>query len=65
MFYSRHYAGDTLTGLEFKEGEAWKKVLGPVFIYINSDSGSEEPHAALWIDAKKQVLNSGDSLINQ
>ncbi|KAI5648048.1 hypothetical protein M9H77_34053 [Catharanthus roseus] len=55
MFYSRHYAGDTLTGLEFKEGEAWKKVLGPVFIYINSDSGSEEPHAALWIDAKKQM----------
>lgn len=56
MFYSRHYAGSTLTGLKFKEGEPWKKVFGPVFIYLNSYPGSEEPNQALWKDAKNQVL---------
>ncbi|KAI5654776.1 hypothetical protein M9H77_31963 [Catharanthus roseus] len=55
VFDSHHYAGETLTGLKFKKGEPWKKVFGPVFIYLNSNSDSEEPHEALWKDAKNQM----------
>ncbi|KAI5654686.1 hypothetical protein M9H77_31873 [Catharanthus roseus] len=54
MFHSHHYVGETLTGLKFKNGETWKKVFGPVFIYLNSDSGSDSEEA-LWKDAKNQM----------
>ena len=53
MFLSSHYAGDDLTP-NFAQGEAWKKVFGPVFIYLNSVMPGEDP-VTLWDDAKIQV----------
>lgn len=53
MFFSTHYAGVPLI-TRFAEGEPWKKVFGPVFIYLNSASKNEDP-AILWDDAKEQV----------
>lgn len=56
MFLSAHYGGEDLV-LKLKQDEPWKKVLGPVFFYINSflDSDSDDPKAWLWEDAKQQV----------
>ncbi|KAL3527466.1 hypothetical protein ACH5RR_012122 [Cinchona calisaya] len=54
-FYSRHYAGDTLKGLQFEDGEPWKKVFGPIFTYLNSNSDNVEPFS-LWEDAKQQSI---------
>lgn len=56
MFFSTHYAGLPLM-LDFHEGEAWKKVFGPVFIYLNSLPAGEDP-LALWTDAKQQVMQN-------
>ncbi|KAK2996012.1 hypothetical protein RJ640_013902 [Escallonia rubra] len=53
MFFSTHYAGEHL-GLEFSDGEPWKKVFGPVFVYLNSVSKDEDP-LTLWADAKEQM----------
>lgn len=55
MFVSTHYAGKE-TGMKFKEGEAWKKVFGPVSIYLNSLSSREDNTLQLWDNAKQQVL---------
>ncbi|KAI3462155.1 hypothetical protein Pfo_018818 [Paulownia fortunei] len=52
VFFSGHYAGPTF-GVRLRNGEPWKKVFGPVFMYLNSDS-SNKP-SALWEDAKKQM----------
>jgi hypothetical protein len=38
----------------FQDGEPWQKVLGPVFIYLNS-APPGMPLSALWEDAKRQV----------
>ncbi|KAF5962113.1 hypothetical protein HYC85_003322 [Camellia sinensis] len=53
MFFSTHYAGDNLT-IKLRDGETWKKVFGPVLIYLNSVS-VEEDALTLWEDAKEQV----------
>ncbi|CAN4106713.1 unnamed protein product [Withania somnifera] len=55
MFFSTHYAGEILT-LRFRNGEPWKKVFGPVFIYLNSISSDAEDILTLWADAKEQML---------
>lgn len=55
MFVSAHYGGEDLV-VKFEEGEAWKKVFGPVFIYINSTQ-AEDTALQLWEDAKNQVIN--------
>lgn len=57
MFLSAHYAGDYLNP-KFEQGEAWKKVFGPVFIYLNSviDGDGADPLITLWDDAKNQML---------
>ncbi|CAI9116110.1 OLC1v1017178C1 [Oldenlandia corymbosa var. corymbosa] len=53
IFHTSHYAGQDLL-LKFEDGEVWKKVLGPVCIYLNSASmGAEAP--AFWDDAKEQM----------
>ncbi|KAL9152129.1 hypothetical protein ABFS82_11G099200 [Erythranthe guttata] len=52
VFFSGHYAGPNF-GVRLRNGEPWKKVYGPVFMYLNSDT-SDEPRA-LWEDAKKQM----------
>lgn len=53
MFLSCHYAGQDLLP-RFRAGEPWKKVFGPVFIYLNSAPRGDDPFW-LWEDAKIQV----------
>ncbi|XP_019053046.1 PREDICTED: probable rhamnogalacturonate lyase B [Nelumbo nucifera] len=53
MFISAHYSGENI-GPMFRNGEPWKKVFGPVFIYLNSLPLGEDLHT-LWRDAKKQA----------
>ncbi|KAI3806674.1 hypothetical protein L1987_22587 [Smallanthus sonchifolius] len=52
MFISAHYGGNDLV-VKFSEGEQWKKVFGPVFMYLNSIFTGEDP-LTLWDDAKNQ-----------
>lgn len=54
MFVSTHYAGKEVS-MRFGEGEAWKKVFGPVFTYLNSDPTGTENLGSLWEDAKNQM----------
>ncbi|CAA7387655.1 unnamed protein product [Spirodela intermedia] len=54
MFVSTHYAGGDLE-LKFREGELWKKVFGPVFIYLNSTPRRGTDPLYLWEDAKSQA----------
>lgn len=53
MFVSTHYAGEVV-GMRFQDGEPWKKVFGPVLVYLNSVSAGDIP-LNLWEDAKQQV----------
>ncbi|CAK8561778.1 unnamed protein product [Lathyrus sativus] len=53
MFVSTHYAGKEVT-MAFKEGETYKKVFGPVFVYLNTDS-SKNGNSNLWSDAVQQL----------
>lgn len=53
MFLSGHYAGQDLVP-KFRGGQPWKKVFGPVYIYLNSSSIGDDP-LWLWEDAKIQV----------
>ncbi|KAK2981042.1 hypothetical protein RJ640_005934 [Escallonia rubra] len=53
MFVSSHYAGEDLV-VKFGTGEIWKKVFGPVFIYLNSVSDGAQA-LSLWDDAKYQM----------
>lgn len=41
-------------------GEAWKKVFGPVFIYLNSTYDSSDA-LQLWEDGKSQVFSFNSS----
>lgn len=55
-FISGHYVGADMEA-HYRPGEAWKKVLGPVFIYLNSEStGNNPPQDLLWEDAEQQVF---------
>ncbi|KAF9670860.1 hypothetical protein SADUNF_Sadunf13G0112900 [Salix dunnii] len=53
MFTSTHYTGMELD-TKYRNGEAWKKVFGPVFVYLNNVP-SEKDDRTLWDDAKKQA----------
>ncbi|KAL5559926.1 hypothetical protein UlMin_036137 [Ulmus minor] len=56
MFLSAHYAGEDMV-LKFQENEAWKKVFGPVFFYLNSlPPYGDDPLIHLWEDAKNQMM---------
>ena len=46
---------------KFGPDEAWKKVFGPVFIYVNSVYGDGDPFW-LWEDAKEQVPHEKENL---
>ncbi|KAI3915767.1 hypothetical protein MKW92_040113 [Papaver armeniacum] len=53
VFLSSHYIGQDGVPI-FQDGEAWKKVYGPVFIYLNTGpAGTKE--SALYDDAEKQL----------
>ncbi|KAB1200277.1 Rhamnogalacturonate lyase [Morella rubra] len=56
MFLSAHYGGEDLV-LKLKPDEPWKKVFGPIFIYLNCepDGNDDDPVLRLWEDAKKQM----------
>jgi rhamnogalacturonan endolyase len=54
MFVSTHYAGKDVR-VNFEEGEPWKKVFGPIFVYLNSASSQNNPQQVLWENAKEQV----------
>lgn len=56
MYVSAHYAGADLVP-KVRGGEYWKKVFGPVFMYVNSSWLSTDPQL-LWEDAKIQVVRS-------
>ncbi|KAF8707183.1 hypothetical protein HU200_030429 [Digitaria exilis] len=53
MFLGTHYIGDDIV-LNIGDGEYWKKVMGPVFIYLNS-SPKRGDLRALWDNAKIQA----------
>ncbi|KAJ8543971.1 hypothetical protein K7X08_025589 [Anisodus acutangulus] len=53
MFVSTHYAGEDLA-ISFQHGETWKKVIGPVFIYLNTNAAAKANPSILWNDAKKR-----------
>ncbi|XP_050234892.1 probable rhamnogalacturonate lyase B [Mercurialis annua] len=53
MFLSAHYSGEDLV-LKLNPGEPWKKVFGPVFMYVNSAEHIEDAYS-LWNDAKEQM----------
>lgn len=53
IFVTSHYAGPDLI-VKFEPGEIWKKVFGPVFIYLNSVP-DENNALSLWEDAKEQM----------
>ncbi|KAK4742106.1 hypothetical protein SAY87_000107 [Trapa incisa] len=54
VFVSAHYSGEDLV-MKFGPGEAWKKVFGPVFVYLNSLPPEGDP-ISLWDDAKQQFI---------
>ncbi|CAN1766490.1 Rhamnogalacturonate lyase [Linum perenne] len=54
VFHSTHYTGADMM-IPFQANETWKKVYGPVFIYLNSLD--QEQQIPLWEDAKDQLLN--------
>ncbi|KAL8094219.1 hypothetical protein AgCh_035922 [Apium graveolens] len=56
VFFSNHYSGKKLD-LHFGDGEAWKKVYGPVFVYMNSapNKNVNDLHSTLWTDVKRQA----------
>ncbi|XP_043708193.1 probable rhamnogalacturonate lyase B [Telopea speciosissima] len=54
MFISLHYAGEDLS-MKVRDREHWKKVFGPVYIYLNS-AFDDEHVLSLWDDAKNQML---------
>ncbi|KAK4850741.1 hypothetical protein QYF36_009409 [Acer negundo] len=59
LFHSVHYSGADLI-LRFQQGEPWKKVFGPIFIYINSLLDGDDP-LLLWEDAKQQMVMEVES----
>ncbi|KAK8505130.1 hypothetical protein V6N13_025996 [Hibiscus sabdariffa] len=54
IMHSVHYSGEELL-LKFGTNEPWKKVFGPIFIYLNSLSDPEDDPRSLWEDAKEQM----------
>ncbi|OMP01641.1 hypothetical protein COLO4_11705 [Corchorus olitorius] len=61
VFASGHYVGKDIDTY-FEQGKPWKKVLGPVFIYLNSASTKDsDSHKTLWGDAKRQLRDEIES----
>ncbi|KAK1282216.1 hypothetical protein QJS10_CPB22g00212 [Acorus calamus] len=54
MFHGTHYIGDDIVA-SFANGEAWRKVYGPVFVYLNSTRSVNNAYD-LWLDAKEKRL---------
>ncbi|KAK4386705.1 hypothetical protein Sango_2541100 [Sesamum angolense] len=54
MFHGSHYIGNDMVA-HFEEGETWRKVFGPFFVYLNATMDVSKAYN-LWLDAKKQRL---------
>ncbi|XP_061361401.1 probable rhamnogalacturonate lyase B [Gastrolobium bilobum] len=54
ILHTTHYAGKEIT-MAFQEGEPFKKVYGPFFVYLNSVSSGHDDSQVLWNDAKQQL----------
>eukprot|EP00897_Mesotaenium_endlicherianum_P010970 jgi/Mesen1/9901/ME000070S09188 len=54
MFHSSHYAGEPLNA-KWAQGEAWRKVFGPTFVYVNHAPPGCNIYEFLWQDAKAQM----------
>ncbi|CAN6381333.1 unnamed protein product [Urochloa humidicola] len=54
MFFGTHYVGKYMV-FKIDDGESWKKVLGPVFVYLNSSPNRGSDLQVLWEDAKAQA----------
>ncbi|KAL0407254.1 UNVERIFIED_CONTAM: hypothetical protein Slati_4039300 [Sesamum latifolium] len=54
MFHGSHYIGNDMVA-HFEEGETWRKVFGPFFVYLNATTDASRAHN-LWLHAKKQRL---------
>lgn len=59
MFLGTHYVGDDIVA-KINAGEQWKKVLGPMFIYLNSSPNPNPKRGDfqfhdMWKDAKAQA----------
>ncbi|CAI0405334.1 unnamed protein product [Linum tenue] len=55
MFTSTHYTGKDLN-TRYRDGKPWRKVYGPVFVYLNSVSGRpRRSYRKLWRDAKSHM----------
>ncbi|KAK6133372.1 hypothetical protein DH2020_032882 [Rehmannia glutinosa] len=52
MFHGSHYIGSDMIA-HFEEGETWRKVFGPFFVYLNATTDVSKAYN-LWLDAKKQ-----------
>ncbi|TKY69981.1 Rhamnogalacturonate lyase [Spatholobus suberectus] len=55
MFVSTHYGGKEVN-MTFGEGETYKKVFGPVFVYLNT-APNKAQFRSLWSDAVEQLSN--------
>jgi hypothetical protein len=53
MFHGTHYIGNDILA-HFEKGETWRKVFGPIFVYLNSTADVSNAYN-IWTDAKKQV----------
>ncbi|KAI4328110.1 hypothetical protein L6164_020494 [Bauhinia variegata] len=63
MFVSTHYAGKEVT-MAFEQGETYKKVFGPIFVYLNSASNKNNSVPAsqpLWRDAVQQMTKESQN----
>lgn len=58
MFMSTHYGGQDFV-TQFVSGEQWKKVFGPVFIYLNSVADKNDT-LSLWDDVKERMHKEVD-----
>ncbi|KAM6570028.1 hypothetical protein CsatB_018013 [Cannabis sativa] len=54
VFLSCHYVGKDLM-VKLEKGETWKKVYGPISIFLNSASNNPNPESSLWNHAKAQA----------
>ncbi|KAF7848961.1 hypothetical protein BT93_L1395 [Corymbia citriodora subsp. variegata] len=59
MFVSTHYAGKEVV-MKFRGGEPWKKVFGPVLVYLNSVPPKEDS-SSLWQNAKRQMYMESET----
>lgn len=53
MLHGSHYIGNGMVA-HFEQGEVWRKVFGPFFVYLNATKDISQSYN-LWTDAKKQV----------